>query len=392
LENIPRRILRMAAFTGVLIGVAMAFNYLVNPYGAWRIAIVNPIFRNLTGERAQMPYQLRTAAPETLLIGSSRVQVAMRIEQGYRDGVLNASLGAATIPDLTQIVSLALQNPKLKRIVWGVDFYAFNARVHHVNPGFEARLALDPGILVEDSLLSLGAIGDSIDVLKRAIGGLQNLKPAMAANVPWPPELICAQFIAQHDHGLAVTGPANIEIALAQVESWFYAGYEFSPEAAARFREVVNMAAAHNVEVILFVPPMSEYELELIRQGGHWPDFERFKRTVAAAGPLWDFAAYNHIANTDALFLDVLHLKPAAGNAILRIMLGMQPASCDGDANLIAASGVRLDPGSIDNILSAENRGRDEAAAQTSRYSRLAASALRDPRSRRSANSSEIHD
>ena len=106
---------------------------------------------------------------------------------------------------------------------------------------------------------------------------------------------------------------------------------------------------------------MSEYELELIRQGGHWPDFERFKRTVAAAGPLWDFAAYNHLANTDALFLDVLHLKPAAGNAILRIMLGMQPALCDGDANLIAASGVRLDRRFNRHILASENREHDEA-------------------------------
>lgn len=382
----------MIALTCVLIGVAILFNYSVNPYGAWRIALLDPIYRNLTGERAQMPYQLRTTDPDTLLIGSSRVQVGMRIEQGYRTGVLNASLGAATIPDLAEIVTVALHNPKLKRIVWGIDFYAFNARVHHANPGFEARLALDPGMLVEDSLLSLGALGDSFNVLKRAARGRANLKPTMSANVPWPPELICAQLLAQRGHGLAVTAPNNIEAALAQVQSWFYADYQFSPEAVARFHEVVNMAAAHKVELILFVPPMSEYELDLIRQGGHWSDFERFKRAVAAIGPLWDFAAYNRIASTDALFLNVLHLKPAAGNAILRIMLGMRPAACAGDADIFTESSIRLDPVSIDQILSMENREGNIAARDASRYSRLAAAALLDPASRRSENPAAIRD
>jgi hypothetical protein len=367
----------MFALTVVLIAAAMGFNYSVNPYGAWRRAMVDPIFRNLTGDRAQMPYQLWTTAPETLLIGSSRVQEGLRIEQGYRAGVLNASLGAAGIQDLARIVVLALRNPKLKRIVWGVDFYAFNGRRHHVNPSFDERIALQPDMLLEDSLVSLSAMGDSFDELKRALRGRRNLKATMAANVPWPRELICAQLIAQRKHGLAVATPANIEIGLAQVHAWFYANYEFSPAIAARFREVVQAARARKVEVILFVPPMSEYELEVIRQGGLWPDFERFKRAVAAAGPLWDFAAYNRLATADDLFLDVLHLKPAAGNEILRIMFGMEPASCGVDAEIISASAVRVDSGSINGVLALEARARDQATAVESRYSRIAAVALR---------------
>ncbi len=368
----------MFALTVVVIAGAMGFNYLVNPYGAWRCALVYPIFRNLTGDRAQMPYQLWTTAPETLLIGSSRVQQGMRIEQGYRAGVLNASLGAAMIPDLARIVTIALQNPKLQRIVWGVDFYAFNAQRHHVNPSFEQRIALQPDMLLEDSLLSLSAMGDSFDVLKRASRGRASLKPTISAGVPWPQELICAQLIRQRSHGLAVATPANIEISLAQVHAWFYTNYEFSPAIAGRFREVVELARARNVQVILFVPPMSEYELELIRQGGRWPDFERFKRAVAAAGPFWDFAAYNRLAQADDLFLDVLHLKPAAGNEILRIMLGAEPAVCGVDAEIIGASAVRVDNGSIDRVLALEARERDQAAAVESRYSRIAAAALRD--------------
>jgi hypothetical protein len=369
----------MAALSIVLLAGAMGFNYSVNPYGAWRSAAVDPIYRELTGDRAQMPYQLWTTAPETLLIGSSRVQVGMRIEQGYRAGVLNASLGAASIPELAQIVILALKNRNLKRIVWGVDFFAFNARRHHINTSFDARIALDPRMLIEDSLLSLDATRDSFDMVGRALRGRGRLKPMRSSDVPWPMELICAQFVAQRLHGLAVTSPRNIEIGLASVQRSFYANYEFSPEVAALFRDVVETARAHNVEVILLVPPMTEYELELIRQGGHWQDFERFKRAMAATGPFWDFAAYNQLARTDDLFLDVLHLKPAAGNEILRIMLGEKFNTCHDDADVVAESALRVDAGSIDRVLAIEERARDEATAPDSRYTRTAAMALRDP-------------
>ena len=378
MPNVERRIRLMFTLTVLVIAGGVGFNYCVNPYGAWRIEVVDPIYRNLTGDRAQMPYQLRTTAPQTLLIGSSRVQEGMRIEQGYRAGVLNASLGAAGISDLARIVTIALRNPKLKRIVWGVDFYAFNAHRHHLNPSFQERIAFAPTALVEDSLLSLNAMNDSFEVLKRNLQGPRKLKPTIAANVPWPPELICAQFIAQRSHGLALARATNIEIGLAQVHAWFYRNYEFSPTIAAHFRDVVNLARAHNIEVILFVPPMSEYELEVIRQAGLWPEFERFKRTVAAAGPMWDFGAYNRLAKADDLFLDVLHLKPAAGNEILRIMLGLEPAVCGVDSAVVDTSALQIDSNSIDRALALEARERDQATVDESRYSRLAAAALRD--------------
>jgi hypothetical protein len=277
--------------------------------------------------------------------------------------------------------------------VWGVDFYAFNARNRRVNPTFEARIAFSPRSLIEDSLLSLDALGDSFDLGKRAVRGRQRLPTTMTSNIPWPMELICDQLAATRAHGLAMVPPTNIEHGLAQVQSWFYSNYVFAPEVAVRFREIVERARAHHVEVILFVPPMSEYELELLRQGGHWNDFERFKQTVAAVAPVWDFAAYNGISHTDNLFLDVLHLKPAAGNELLRIMLGMDASSaCGGSSKTIADSAMRLDRSSIDALIGREESWRDEAASDPSRYSHIASMALQDPAGRQSIGTSGPRD
>jgi len=387
--NAPRRVVLMLALGAAVVAAGMGFNYVVNPYGAWRVALVDPIYRKLVADRAQMPYLLRTTAPVTVLIGSSRVQMGMRIEQGYRDGVLNASLGAATLPDLARIVDAALLNPHLERIVWGVDFYAFNANHHHRNPLFEARLAGDPRVVAQDALLSLSALDDGGDLLKRALRGRAHLPSTMTATVPWPMDFICDRFAATRGHGLAWTPPANVAIGLAQVQAWFYAGYEFSPEDAAQMRRIVERVRARHVQMILFVPPMTAYELELIRQGGHWGDFDRFKMALAAAGPLWDFAAYNPIARRDRLFLDVLHLKPAAGQEILRIMLGADAQPCDDSSRAVAQSALKVDAESITRVLADEDRRRDAAAAVDSPARRMAAQVLRNPQSRAGAEPAE---
>jgi hypothetical protein len=70
---------------------------------------------------------------------------------------------------------------------------------------------------------------------------------------------------------------------------------------------------------------------------------------------------------------------------MLRIMLGMQPALCDLDARIVAESAMHIDAGAIEAVLAFESREQDKAVVNASSYSRIAAAALRDPASRRSA-------
>ena len=77
--NLPRRIVMMFALTGVLIAGGVALTWLLNPFGATRSNFINPIFRKVKRERLATPYMLRVAHPQTLLLGSSRVLMGMRI-------------------------------------------------------------------------------------------------------------------------------------------------------------------------------------------------------------------------------------------------------------------------------------------------------------------------
>ncbi|HYL60328.1 MAG TPA: hypothetical protein VEU51_15780 [Candidatus Acidoferrales bacterium] len=378
----------MLLLTATVVGIAIALNYLLNPYGAWRTALINPIFRKIEHERVVTPYLLRTAGPETILLGSSRVLMGMRIEQGERAGFMNAALTAATIDQLSRIVSVALENPHLKRIVWGVDFFSFNTGWDKRDPNFDARMSGNIGVKVEDTLLSSAVLGDGYDYARRAIRGESRLPATMTAAMPWPMTLICEQLGATKYRGLQVTPTPEIEDELAQ-DLPDYAAYRPSREFMLRLRETVAAARARGIDVVMFVPPMSEYELELIRQSGQWETFQEFKRQLALIGPYWDFSGYNTMARTDELFMHVMHFKIAVGQLMLRIVLGADTAPCSEAARIVTDAAVRVNNVNADAEIVRQDRLRADATRAPSLYSRLAARAIARRGRDRAAHASE---
>ncbi len=227
MANPSRRIQLMFALTGVLIASGIALTWLLNPLGATRCSFIDPIFRKIKVERVAIPYLLQIEQPETVLLGSSRIRMGMRIEQGERDGVMNAAINGATLEQISQIVDVALRNPRLKRIIWGVDFFAFSARWNSEDPAFNARIADSPQARLEDTLLSLDALGDGFDLFRRSLRGRSRLPTTMKADVPWPTKLICDQFVTDRRNGLNVDTPAQTENQMHQVLRC-YRRYEFS--------------------------------------------------------------------------------------------------------------------------------------------------------------------
>jgi hypothetical protein len=365
----------MFALTAAIVAAGAAFNYAVNPYGAWSSRLVNPVYRDVDQERVVTPYLLRSARPATILLGSSRVLMGMRIEQGMRDGVMNAALSAANLPQLENEISVALENPALKRIVWGVDFFSFDTKWNRPDPNINLRLAGSRTERITDALLSLSAVEDGYDLVRRAMRGPQHLAPQMRIPVPWPMPFICERFASRDRHGLQVTPSSEVLTELVQ-DLPDYATYQLSAEAIDRFRVTVNAARARGVEVLIFVPPMSRYELELIRQAGRWDTFQDWKRRLAAVGPYVDFSGYDEMSKTDAFFMHVMHFKTAVGNLMLRIILGDDIQDCNPMIQIVRKSALRVDESNIDHVLAMQDLAMRMAAGQDSTYTRIAAQAL----------------
>lgn len=366
----------MLALLAAFLAAAAAFNYLMNPYGAWRVALVDGIFRRIEHERLETPYLLRTAEPTTLLVGSSRVLMGVAVEQGCRDGIENAGLSGASVDEIGEIVAIALRKSRLKRLIWGVDFYAFDQNYLTFDPATRRRLGRNLSDTVTDTLLSLDAFDASRKLLLRSIGGRSRLPAMRVLPLPWPQSVIRRELEQRDQRGLDQQGDREYEVLHGVPR---YADYRLAPDRLAEFRDTVERARASGVEVVLFLPPLSRYELEVIRQSGQWQTLQRWKRELLAAGPYWDFCGYNALSGDDRLFLDAMHFKPAAGQVILRLIVGQDCSRCGAQARVIANSGLWVDRSTLERVLTIEDTWRSEAVRNPSRYSRTVAKIIARP-------------
>jgi len=372
--NSARRFLLMLLALAVFCAAAIIVNYLTNPYGAWRTALIDPIFRADSDPRMITPYLVRTMQPETLLVGSSRVRVGMAIEQGYRDGVLNGALQGVDAEEAVEVVRVALRNPKLKRIVWGVDFFSFD---ESWMPDREtmARLRGDPWIMFSETLLNLEALDAGRREFDRAWHGRKALRAEWTRPVPWPQAEVCERLAELGRAGLDSIGGAKIQLQLiGDVPD--YTGYSLSQRKLSDFAAAVALSRRRGVEVIVFVPPISGYVLEMIRQSGQWLTFQQWKRDLLAAGPYWDFSGYHAFALSPGLFKDVMHFKPAVGHLLLRRLLGLNTSGCDLRSRIVTEAGTWVDRRALCDVQKTQEARMRSATASENDFVRAAAQAL----------------
>jgi hypothetical protein len=366
-----RRLRLMLIGLALAVGAAMAFNVLVNPWGAWRLRLVPGEYRRVREEREVTPYLLRTSAPETLLLGSSRVLFGMKIEQGVKDGFQNGAMAGSHLPEIAKEVDIALRNPHLKRVIWGVEFYLFDSYSDVCVHDTCARLDGDLSIMITDNLLSYETLKASYRMMYRALAG--TISTQAAQPIPWPGPYICGQFANPPPPTLAGLAPAHRLREVADLPE--YRHFEYSPRLEQSFLDIVERIQASHAQLIVFVPPLSGYELEMIRQIGRWPEFQNWKRFLAGHLSYTDFSGYNAIARSDRMFMDAWHMEPAVGATILRMTLGAPLPDCP-DAGVVANSALQVSARNVDQVLALQERRKDEVIARPNVYSATVAAAI----------------
>ncbi len=376
IESTRRLHLMLLALPAFLLPVA-AFNWIVDPYAAWGSRLFDLTLKKELPPRVATPYRLHVEQPEILLVGTSRVFLGMPIEQGYRDGILNAAMPGETIDETVAIVDVALRNPKLKRLIWGADFVVFNDLYH----GFQQpemnmplRLRRDPHLMIRETLLSLDVLEDSRALLSQAFNG-RPVRDRELPALPWPQEVI-EQTLAQYR--ASEIDAEYYRILSTAIRDWIpgLAGYRLSKRSLELFSSTIARAHERGIAVTFFSPPLSEYELELIRQVGQWETFLDWKRALAAVDPYWDFAGYTRLSAEDKFFLDPLHFKPAVGQLILRCLLDEPCTDSDDLATIVTEAATRIDAAGIEDELARQDRARAQRLQEPSRYRTTIASIL----------------
>ena len=363
-----RRLARkMLLVTGAALAAVALFNYLVNPFDVWSSRLVHSKFIKSGRDRVSPAYASSAQSPvHTVLVGTSRTRNGFAMEPPVLDGVLNAGIPAGALIETAEVVQACAQRSDVKLILWEAAFFNFGTLWSaEAEPMIVRRIQGDPTLMAAETLFSGLAVKTSYRKLLRSIRGLRRED---SWPVPWNKEHL--EQMAQAMRRGFREESFNVRFAVRGYVRKM-PDYEFVSERMERLQERVSAAVQQGKRVEFYIPPVTEYHLEAIRQGGQWPLFMRWKRQLADIAPVWDFCGYHELARDLPLFRDANHFAAPVGWAMFHVMTeGDDPAEL-GALSLVREAADRLDPTTADGLLAEQTRAMQERRATGGKYQQL---------------------
>lgn len=329
-----------------------------NGFGSPRIKHLN----DKKVETVKHPFVTQTLAirnqrPDTLILGSSRTSVGIDPNHPSlrSDNTYNLSLFGLNLSQVAKLYDFTNAIHPPRRVVIGLDFFAFNKYA----PG---RTDFDESLLLADKGWK-GSIADSFvktklilnwQTLKSSFNTLfaqhqsQPVKWSVDNNGQTDPSQMEALMLERKTQRFAFIASETSYIRNMYFP-WPYKKYDLglaegdAPIAA--FRQIVRQAYAKDIELHLFISPVHARQLEVIKNVGLWENFETWKLALVKlvseeareAGktpyPLWDFSGYNSITMEKVSpkddrkarmrwYWESSHYRSETGDLVLNRMLG----------------------------------------------------------------------
>lgn len=245
---------------------------------------------------------IKTFPHDALLMGSSKVATIDPADlTGYT--YFNASM-VGVVPE-EMLAFLHNNTNGVRRVLLGLDFYMFNERESPFveTPDQTPRGTSDP----ISYLLSFTILQASLD---SAIKRLSGEPPLVRENGQRDPT---ARIRAD-----AAFDTPQYEKALKFLRETHYAKFRYSTRRLSVLKNIKALMAKRGIRLTVFINPLNERVLQLIRSGTIDQDFQRFRADVAAIFPdVHDFSDSRWSAPENFYFSDPWHYRENVGAAML---------------------------------------------------------------------------
>ncbi|MFS1702222.1 hypothetical protein [Alteromonas sp. AMM-1] len=339
--------------------LAGALNAFVDPYGFYW----SPTFEGFNARKTQAdervrevtPYRALELQPDTLLIGSSRVQLGFAAESdsfGERS-VFNLALpGSGLTENLKYALLHVKQNPNLRTLIIGVDYrYFLNNYGNDPGPWTTQQLMdkynKNPETTVEKiqriypALFSLDTLQDSFATVIQQ-RGLYNHITRLGSNTG---DYYLATIKAEGKQRFFTHQQSGVQQRFER-EQYRYRG-EHGLFGIGMYQTFIDeLVAKHpNVTLYTFINPYHQSYWRVIKQTGHWPDYLQWKRDLAALAdmypqfPFYDFSLPSvetledpdYAKNREPMvwFWEPAHYRPAMGDRIIETMFASEQENAD---------------------------------------------------------------
>jgi hypothetical protein len=386
-----RQCLGLMAGTFIVLSIAtLVLTVAVDPYRMYG----SPTLRGLTAlkprayERSDFvkEYLIERLKPRTLLLGNSRVEIALDPDSDIwpqdTQPVFNAAESGHDLATALVRFRHAIQVAPLRLAILAVDFPDFLERGEPA-PGLdETRLPFDRNghpnperkmRIWKDRLTTTLTIDALVDSVMTVLNQNESGSATMTES----------GFNPLHDYEV-IARRNGYHWLFAQKYNAYRTQYGKAPKPNfdiptrnANFRyldEIIKLAVAHNVHLIVYVHPYHYTFLELLHNLDLWPSFEAWKRALlatidGAAGPqrglitILDFSGYSPIAmepipgendrqTTMRWYWESGHYKSTLGNILIARIV-----------NKNENFGRELTNTTVESVLDEINAGRRALAA-----------------------------
>lgn len=361
MNNYRRYNIKLCALVLILVSVVCVINIVVDPFGIWKLwnnKSVNAFkSEQETHERLYKAIEIINLKPTVIFVGTSRARMGLDPSYYsliYHEPIYNAAVSSANMNEMLLYFKHALQNqPALKQVIVGIDFYAFNRNLLN-RVDFPSHQMGKEHITYKsfiETAASLDALTSTVRTVKNNLG-----KPAFNF---FEPNGKTSEFMIQNSYGKITDLRDFTSINRFNInDKESYAIYEISQDRIDDFREIVSICQEKNIDIKVFISPSHVTDMEAIRVAGKWQDFENMKRLLCNIIPIWDFSGYNSIT-TESIkqerkyYWDSSHYKKEVGDMILGKINGIE-------TNIPSDFGVLITPDNIENHLIAIQKSREE--------------------------------
>ncbi|MFM2063621.1 MAG: hypothetical protein RLZZ507_3292 [Cyanobacteriota bacterium] len=340
----------------ISIFMVVSVNFVIDPYGIYR----SPYFLGINHEKPKKQFNDRLykaidiirIKPLTVFLGSSRTKQGLDPNHpalSNAQPTYNLALDGANPYEMRRYLEHTIKNqPNLKKVIVGIDFFMFNELLGN-QPGFDENRLEKTYLIPADIMNSLFSI-DTLDVSKETI--------LASLNKPNREQSYGANGFVPHSKYKDGGTKGRFSNAI-NVYFNFHHQYKFSDKYFDDFQKIVNLCREKNIKLIIFISPSHAIQWESIRATGEWETFEKWKRKVVQVTPVWDFSGYNSITTeklNDVMenYADSSHYTAPVGNLILNRILGYQ------ENKLPADFGVLLTQENIESHLDKIRSHREE--------------------------------
>jgi len=280
--------------------------------------------------------------------------------------VYNMGINLLRIYEALEYLKHCILNSNVKRIVFGLDFFMFNA-AEKVNPSYDPRVVGRKITLFDyiyTPLFTNDALMGTWDTILVSHG--QSGRNEFLSNGYRPGQFV---FYKLKDYRKLHDYTNRVFLSRDPTESPYYGIYKRDDDTFRFFEQFIRICKDKNIDLKLFISPAhANLDGECIRVANLWNDFEDWKRKITDicykyGVTLWDFSGYNSVTTEKVktpmeYFWDSSHYTEKTSELILNRLFDNGKSGKKEPVDF----GVSLSPPNIERQLEANRTARERYA------------------------------